>query len=504
MQRLFTAVFWISIFATFLSSIWFALHGTIYFHTDIARDFLLIEDIVVNKKLALIGPHSGGIDGVFHGPAWLYLNAPAFMIGRGNPAVVGWFWALLIFISVGVVYWVTKKLSDTKTAMMATALYGLIIGTSAANLFNPFGAVLFAPLFIYFFILYIQKSKFIHLLISLFLIGIIIQFQMAWGVPILILSLPLLFRHFFIHKKFSHIFAFGILLIPLSTFILFDLRHQFLQAKSVLSYLSHTSTRIQGNYFTFIGGRLSDMFFSLINSYSSGDKTLQIVIFCTVVFIIYSLKNKKVFSLLYLRIFAYFYIGYWALTLLYKGTMWGYYTVPFIPLICMALAFLIRKLKKQLSPIIFILVTLPLLYMNIRFIYTHSGNYFRAGNGLWNMYLTQARAVFSDGSEDFGWYVYSADQYGYSHKYAMHYQQRLSKRHGFSYEKKTITYLLITPSTNRFTNADDWKKDKIKLTRTPDKVFTFQDGSYIEKYVLSSEEQKVPSASDLIQDLMFR
>ena len=46
------------------------------FHTDIARDFLVMADIVETNKPTLIGPKSGGISGVFHGPAWYYLNLP--------------------------------------------------------------------------------------------------------------------------------------------------------------------------------------------------------------------------------------------------------------------------------------------------------------------------------------------------------------------------------------------------------------------------------------------
>ena len=85
-------------------SAWYILHNTIIFHTDIARDFLLIEDIVKNKPLTLIGPRSGGIPGVFHGPLWLYLNVPAFLFGGGNPVIVGWFWLGLSLVNLFIVY----------------------------------------------------------------------------------------------------------------------------------------------------------------------------------------------------------------------------------------------------------------------------------------------------------------------------------------------------------------------------------------------------------------
>lgn len=505
MNKLFSIFFWVSILVSFLTALWFVLHGTIYFHTDIARDFLLIEDIVVNRKLTLIGPHSGGVDGVFHGPAWLYLNVPAFILGKGNPVVVGWFWVLLVLLSMGIVYVVTKKLADTKTAMITTALYGLIISDSAANLFNPFGAVILSPLYLYFFMRYLSKMKTKDLVITLFVIGLIIQFQMAWGVPILILSLPLFLQRIIKKKKFPQLLSFMVLLIPLSTYILFDVRHQFLQLKSVLAYLSHPSTQSHGNIFIFIGGRMQDMFISLLNMIALGNIPLQLFFFFIFIFFIYYVKKGKTRHASYLYYFVYFYFSYWILTLFYKGTMWNYYTTPFIPLFCIAVGFLFNYIPKKLTTIIFILIISPLLFMNARNLLIRDTSYFKNNTGLWQFYSNQAKTIYNDAKGDFGWYVYSADQYGYSPKYAMHFTQRsIDNKKGFSFEKKSITYLIITPSTNKYTNAADWKKDKVHLTRKPDEVFKFQGGSYVEKYVLSSEEQQVSSSGDLIQNLIFR
>src|SRR5579863_1751233 len=90
----------------------FSLHlflGDLLFHTDIARDFLLIQDIAVNHKLTLIGPRAGGIPGTFFGPIWLYLNLPVFLLGNGNPIIIGYFWLLLFFVGIGTVYYVGYK-----------------------------------------------------------------------------------------------------------------------------------------------------------------------------------------------------------------------------------------------------------------------------------------------------------------------------------------------------------------------------------------------------------
>src|ERR1700733_1388991 len=80
------------------------LNGDLLFHTDIARDFLLIQDIVVNHKLALIGPRAGGIPGTYFGPIWIYLTIPAFFIGNGDPLVVGYFWLFLMIAALGIIF----------------------------------------------------------------------------------------------------------------------------------------------------------------------------------------------------------------------------------------------------------------------------------------------------------------------------------------------------------------------------------------------------------------
>ena len=71
------------------------IFGTINFHVDVARDFLVIRDIVQNHKITLIGPRSGGIPGVFHGPLWLYLNIPSYLVGHGDPVIVGYGWFVM-------------------------------------------------------------------------------------------------------------------------------------------------------------------------------------------------------------------------------------------------------------------------------------------------------------------------------------------------------------------------------------------------------------------------
>lgn len=153
---------------------------------------------------------------------------------------------------------------------------------------------------------------------------------------------------------------------------------------------------------------------------------------------------------------------------------------------------------------LFIVITVAIngLFL-VRPILSEKNNYVRTGS--WLFYFSQAKTIYEDARGDFGYYIYTADQFGYSSRYAMNYGQRLYlKNKAFPYEKKQTIYLIIFPSTNPFTNERWWKKNQVKIDRNPDKVFKFSDGSYIEKYALTVQEQKVQSDQNLINNLIFR
>ncbi|MCL4416440.1 MAG: glycosyltransferase family 39 protein, partial [Actinobacteria bacterium] len=194
------------LFNIFLASRWI-IDGNLFFHTDIARDFLLMEDIINNKHFTLIGPRSGAIPGLFHGPLWLYLNLSAFLIGNGNPVYVGWFWVILYIASLLIIYYVGKKLFGEEEGILSALLLSSVTILNVRSLFNPYGALLLSPLFFYFFICYLNNQKIKTLILSLLILGLIIQFQMAFGVPILFLVLIYLIYYLFKKKKLSHLIS---------------------------------------------------------------------------------------------------------------------------------------------------------------------------------------------------------------------------------------------------------------------------------------------------------
>lgn len=498
----------IIIVATFFAS-WFAIHGDIVFHTDIARDFLLMEDVVRNKPITLIGPRSGGIPGVFHGPLWTYLNVPVFIISNGNPAVVGWFWVLLYLAGIYIAFKVGSKMVSNNVGWIAAAITSAMSTFSVQGFFNPYGAVMFVPLFLYLLFKYIKSSKLSDLIWCLLTLGVVIQFQMAFGIPMLVLLLPLLLVLFFKNKKHSHILALFILLIPLSTFILFDLKHQFLQTKSVLSYLSgkEIAGKIDRSFSDILKTRLNSIVHVGPDFVALGNQWLSYIVLGLFGFSVYkSFRNKKLNNIkLFYLLFLYFYVGYWLMTIFYKGMMWGYYYWPFLGLMALIFASFIETLGTA--------IFYPVLIFFISFnLYTgykrdfKPVSYFGVDGSSWRFHEKTAKFIYDNAPGEFGYYIFTADQFGYSSRYAMNYEQYQYKdKNAFPYEKKAVTYLLISPSNNPTINDSWWKTEKIKIRKKPDAVFTFKNNNFrIEKYNLTPSEINDKSDDTLIHTLIFR
>lgn len=93
----------------------------LYYDTDIARDMLLLEDMVKQQKLSLIGGRTS-VPGVFHGPLYYWMVLPVFVLSGGNPVVISWVWFATYLLFIGAFYYVGKKVFDHKTALISTTL----------------------------------------------------------------------------------------------------------------------------------------------------------------------------------------------------------------------------------------------------------------------------------------------------------------------------------------------------------------------------------------------
>lgn len=506
------------VFNIFLASFW-VINGNIFFHTDIARDFLLMQDIVDNRNLILIGPRSGAIPGLFHGPLWLYLNIPVFLIGEGDPVFVGWFWVALYILSLSIIYYVGKKMFAEEEGILSALLLSSVTILYIRSLFNPYGALLLSPLYFYFFYRYLQSKQIKTLVLSLFILGLIIQFQMAFGVPILVLTLLYLVYYLYRNKSLTHLISVFILLIPLSSFILFDIRNNFLQLNSVASYLwgGQTHGKLDLNPIQVMAMRVRESVTDGLGIITQNNIYMTVLLLFTIIFVIFHTlgqKDRKT-GLVYF-LFSYFYLGFWFLTIFFKGPLWNYYYLPFIPLIILFFVSLRKQMNRIIFYAIFILIYVLNLQNALKDISTYNPNPLEQDVSTWKFNKLVAKNVFEGRENEFGYFIFTPDLYGYSPRYALDfYQKRMKDKKVSPYQKSEITYLLIAPPPEygrdpnsvwyqKNTNSTKWKSNDIKITKNPVSVVSFKNGFFMEKYNLSDEEISVMPNPYLIKDIFFR
>lgn len=490
-----------------LLSAWWLVHGDIRYDVDIARDFLLIKEIVTIKPFTLIGSHTS-VSGVFHGPAWYYLNVPAFFISSGNPVLIGWFWWGLSILTLIIFFYVTYKLFNKLTAFLATLLYSanVIINPiyGLKMFFPPYGAVVLSPVFFYLFLKYINNKKVKYLALALIILGLIIQFEMAFGIPMF--GLAMLFLIYFIYKNklIKHLAVFPILLLPLSSFIIFDLRHDFIQIISLTKYLILQMQKTDINLVASVSGKItgifSDTFFHLTQD------SILLSWFYSILFVvlIFKIKMKSSIKKLYL-IFLYFYFGYWLIHLTMKP-LWPSYYWPLLPLIIMLYAGFINYLPKR----IFFLIFIPLLFWNmfigISYIKNFSIDVTYRGKNSWAFNKLIADTIFEDAESDFGYFIFTRDRWVYQSWYALDFVQRgYSQKKAYPFVKQKLTYLIVVDSQKDRPDpvSQGWRITDLKITSEPVEVNNI-DLVQIQKYYLTEQEINSPVNPYLLNSTFFR
>jgi len=491
---------------------WYVLHNDIFFHTDIARDFLLLDDLA-KRKLVLIGPRSSGPSGFYHGPAWMYLNYPAFLIGNGNPITVGWFWILLNLIFLTSSFIVAKKLFNSKTALIFVALLSLFpsIPDPTKNwlngYYNPFGAMFLIPFYFYCIITYGRKLHKKWLVLALLLNGFMFQFQVAFGGPLLILTSLFVIYKIVKKRLYSHLLAFLILLIPFSTYIIFDLRHNFSHVKAITN-LFNDPYKDKIPFLEIVKQRLGMLNMTGMHFFREPHDVFGLVYAYAIAFGIFiAIKVKTIKEKLPYQLFLYIYIGYFILSCLHNGWLMYYYWMPIFPLVFLIFASLESFIPKIIYYTLLFVCLVSNMFISVNYA-KQSANFIGKNQDSWKFESSVAETVFKDANgKEFGFFIYSPDIFAYSSKYPFIYQERLNPQTKMHiYERLPLTYLIIAPppKDKPWMTGDWWKTNKIGIKQTPIKSWDFDNGYKIEKYLLTNKDLKSPMDQNLNDWIYFR
>jgi hypothetical protein len=217
------------------------------------------------------------------------------------------------------------------------------------------------------------------------------------------------------------------------------------------------------------------------------------------------LAPQKKTAFLY-RLFLGLYAGFWLTTFLFKGVAWSYYYWPFMGLT----AILFTGLNTLLNPKIFwplFLIVISLNTINNLNFCRGSRSAIGRSGGSWKFNYQLATAIFKNAPQEFGYYVYSPDLFGYPQKFALHFvQSQFSHKQSFPFTKKATTYLIINPppGDKPYLKGDWWKTQQVKITNKPVQVIRYPNNLVVEKYQLNKMEQQISADPNLIQDLHFR
>ncbi|MFH0943435.1 MAG: hypothetical protein V1810_04655 [Candidatus Beckwithbacteria bacterium] len=191
------------------------------FSFDHGRDALAVLHLIKTLSLKFIGPWTS-IQGLFFGPGWYYLLAPAYFLLKGNPLAGPLTMLLLSLMTIWSAY---KYFGMIEAIIFASAPVFTIISVSATN---PFPMVLIGLL-----IFICLKNPKRHPLNLGLLIGLGFHFSSALAIFYLfIIPLILLIKKI---KLSLRKLIVGVI-IPFIPQMLFEIKNNFIEVRSLVNY----------------------------------------------------------------------------------------------------------------------------------------------------------------------------------------------------------------------------------------------------------------------------
>lgn len=493
--------------------------GNFNYFLDQSRDLLLTKQIVVDHNITLIGARAG-IGGVFHGPVWLYMIAPFFWLAKGDPfyTLIPLF-TIINLLPILIAYLAGSKLYDKTTGL----IWSLLIAISS-TLIDPSFITSNAQVMPIVFLLYLSqiilyfRGKEIALAYAMFFVGLGFQFESAFAVFLI----PLTIWGLIVYRKLPKLktLLMGIILFMLSVanFIIFEIRHKFLMSNSVLKLfdgsIEHFSdykhlAKIEYRIYDRLLGLKNYFFTTLFQDNLFVNLIVVIILLSAIVILTIKIKNKKQLDNQikeYLFIFS-IPILYYSLYVLYPYPLWGQYTLSLPISASLLLAFSIKIIyshlhNKLLLGLCMLLIASPAL------LWTYN-NYFgsQANTPTFRSYKEQkdvAEYIFKDNlsKNKIGYFVYDSGSLTYNMDYLMWY---FGNKYNVEVvnEKLPITYLILNTPPKWNPGADKyWIENVINTNGDVLSRNKFVNGMTVEKRAITGAES--PVDANYFQNLIFR
>lgn len=474
------------------------LHGELNLYNDVARDFLLLQELD-QKKLVFIGPRSS-TNGLYYGSLLTYLNYPAYLLGQGNPVVVAWGWVVFAAAFLVSGFYMVKKLFGLFPALTFTLLCAIMIVPHMNAIFEPVALYFVIPFFIFTIVRYVQTRKTIFLLLHMVALGIFLQFSVGIAIQFLILSVPIILYTIWKAKTYKQLLAFFVLPLTIANLILFDIKNGFRMTKALIS------TGESSKFFITIPDWIANRFNNVVSLelYSEYTPLLFIIFVIVMGLTIYSIRTEKKTKSAYI-LFLIYYFGYMLLSYFNKGILLVHYVYFLIPFTVLWITSFLRKPYLFLSiPIVIIVFVLNLQFAQNYTASLTTGFIGKNPNSWIGLSNTAKVVLEKQKGKEFGYFVFAPDSFAYQPRYAMIYNFRNTK--AYEYEKKQTTYVIAQPPpvNDKYMDYQWWVKVPVGITKKPKHTTLLPNGYRVLEYELTSEEQKVPHDKAIELGIHFR
>lgn len=249
MKRNFKYLIIFSIIIFYFLSRFYRLEELYTFSFDQYRDAWVIKQILIDKKLILIGPQSS-FYGIFYGPGWYYSLAPFYWIFALNPiggAVSAIFYGL---VALMLLWYAGEKFFSWKTGLVASLIYIFSYQINFLNRAcrNDPPLMAFSLIILYLTCLISKKKQSAWLVVLLGFIsglGLHYHFSAIVFLPMVIISFIFLKTKKIAEKTILLLGGFVFSLFPL---IIFELRHKFIISSSILNLSNQIGASLSLNF----------------------------------------------------------------------------------------------------------------------------------------------------------------------------------------------------------------------------------------------------------------
>lgn len=330
---------------------------------DEGRDVTVVREMILGRKFALLGPGTS-VGNMYLGPLYYYLMIPSLYLFGMSPVGPAVAVAVLGVITVGLLWWWSRQLVDRTSALLLSTLYSLspTVITYSHSSWNPNIMPFFALLtmygiwkvwkFGYWRWLVISAVSFAFVLNSHYL-GLLL-------VPPMVLFI-ILTPKTKDYKKYL-ILGFGIWALLMSPLFFFDLRHNWMNLRNILTFFTNRQETVNIKVYKAIPN-LWSIWRLITNSLWSAKNifvslTISILGIFSTAYTIYKRPTKDFWFVI-----CWIFTGIVGLGL-YKQHIYDHYFGFLYPVMFLILGFLFSVLPRKVSGVLVAAMVINFLYMS--------------------------------------------------------------------------------------------------------------------------------------------